>query len=49
MLRITVHNAPGSTTFQLEGGLVGPWVRETESCWQRALADRAASPSFAST
>jgi hypothetical protein len=36
MLRITIHDAPGSLTFQLEGRLAGPWVREAEDCWQRA-------------
>jgi hypothetical protein len=39
MLRITVHDRPESSTFQFEGRLVGPWVREAEECWQRALAD----------
>ena len=38
MLRITVHNEPGSLTFQLEGGLAGQWVRVLEECWQSALA-----------
>jgi ABC-type transporter Mla MlaB component len=38
MLRITVHNQPGSLTFQLEGKLAGPWVRELESCWQSSQA-----------
>ena len=38
MLRITVHDEPGSLTFQLEGRLAGPWVRVLEECWQGALA-----------
>jgi anti-anti-sigma regulatory factor len=38
MLRITVHDNPGSLTFQLEGRLAGPWVRELEECWQSTLA-----------
>jgi anti-anti-sigma regulatory factor len=38
MLRITVHDKPRSLTFQLEGSLAGPWVRELEQCWQNALA-----------
>ena len=38
MLRITVHDKPGAITFQLEGRLAGPWVRELEECWQNALA-----------
>ena len=40
MLRITVHDNPSSLTFQLEGRLVGAWVREVEECRQRALAGR---------
>jgi hypothetical protein len=38
MFRITVHENPGSLTFQLEGRLVGPWVRVLEDCWQSTLA-----------
>src|SRR5947209_477834 len=38
MLRITVHNNPGSLMVQLEGRLAGPWVREVEECWQRTRA-----------
>jgi hypothetical protein len=38
MLRITTHHHPGCLTFQLEGKLAGPWVRELEDCWQKALA-----------
>jgi hypothetical protein len=38
MLRITIHDNPGSRTFQLEGRLAGPWVRELEACWQSTLA-----------
>jgi hypothetical protein len=38
MLRVTVHDTPESLTFQLEGKLAGPWVREAEACWQRTLA-----------
>jgi len=34
MLRITVHDSSGAFTFQLEGTLAGPWVRELERCWQ---------------
>src|SRR5262245_47113957 len=37
MLRITVHERPESLTLQLEGKLAGPWVREVEACWRRAL------------
>jgi ABC-type transporter Mla MlaB component len=38
MLRITVHDKPGSLAFQIEGRLAGPWVRVLEECWQSALA-----------
>jgi anti-anti-sigma regulatory factor len=38
MLRITVHDNPGSLTIQLEGRLAGPWVRELEACWQSIRA-----------
>ena len=37
MLRITVHDAPRTLTFRLEGRLAGPWVRELEGCWRTAL------------
>src|SRR5437763_12482076 len=40
MLRITVHDNPKSLTFQLEGRLVGAWVREVEECRQRTLGGR---------
>jgi hypothetical protein len=38
MLRITVHDKPGSLTFQLEGRLAGPWVRVLQECWRSTLA-----------
>ena len=38
MLRITVHDNPQSLTFQLEGRLAGPWLRELEECWKSTLA-----------
>jgi hypothetical protein len=38
MLRITAHDSPNSLTFELEGKLAGPWVRELEDCWQKTLA-----------
>src|SRR6516165_4518879 len=40
MLRITIHNAPPTLTFRLEGRLAGPWVRELEECWRGALASQ---------
>ncbi|HXG95312.1 MAG TPA: hypothetical protein VNN73_23455 [Blastocatellia bacterium] len=38
MLRITVYDQPLVTSFVVEGKLVGPWVKEMEKCWDRALA-----------
>ena len=38
MLRITTHDKPGCLTFQLEGKLAGPWVKELGDCWQKTLA-----------
>ncbi len=43
MFRITVHDDPALLTFQLEGGLVGPWVREAENCWQCTTANKDAA------
>jgi anti-anti-sigma regulatory factor len=40
MLRITVHDKPRALTFQLEGRLEEPWLRELEGCWQGTLARR---------
>jgi hypothetical protein len=37
MLRITVHDNPQALTFQLEGRLAGPWLRELEKCWKSTL------------
>ena len=39
MLRITTHSSADSVTFQLEGRLVGPWVKELCDCWQRSPCD----------
>jgi len=33
MLRITVEEEDGTTSFHLEGKLKGDWVRELERCW----------------
>ena len=38
MLRVTVHDNPRVLTFQLEGKLAGPWLRELEACWHSTLA-----------
>lgn len=40
MLRITVHEKTRALTFQLEGTLAGPWVRELKECWQSTLASQ---------
>ena len=40
MLRITILADAVSPTLRLEGKLVGPWVREAETCWRRVLEDR---------
>ncbi len=37
MLRITVHDNPQARTFQLEGRLAGPWLRELEECWKISI------------
>ena len=38
MLRITVHEKDTELRFELEGRLAGPWVRETERCWETSAA-----------
>jgi hypothetical protein len=40
MLRITVHDNPQAFTFQLEGRLAGPWLRELEECWKSTINQR---------
>ena len=40
MLRITLHDKPESLTFQLEGKLAGPWVKELEKTWQAAAINQ---------
>ncbi len=44
MLRITVHDRAPTTSFVLEGKLVGPWVEELERCWAGALANDPLTP-----
>jgi len=34
MCRIQIQRGSGSTSFTLEGVLVGPWVRELDRCWR---------------
>jgi outer membrane protein len=38
MLRITVQESNGTTTFKLEGKLTGPWVQELEQSWGAAMS-----------
>jgi anti-anti-sigma regulatory factor len=38
MFRVTVHDDPRCLTFQVEGRLAGPWVRELHDCWRSTLA-----------
>lgn len=33
MIRITIHHTDDDLLLRLEGCLVGPWVRELETCW----------------
>src|ERR1700747_3130436 len=40
MLRITVHDNPRTLTFQLEGSVAAPCLREPETCGKGALARR---------
>jgi anti-anti-sigma regulatory factor len=40
MLRITVHDSTTVLTFQLEGRLAGPWLRELDECWKSTLAQQ---------
>ena len=40
MLRITIHDNLQALTFQLEGRLAGPWLRELEECWQSTLTQQ---------
>jgi outer membrane protein TolC len=40
MLKITLHDRPESLRFQLEGRLIGAWVRELEQCWTTAVSVR---------
>lgn len=44
MLRITLHEKDTELRFELEGRLAGPWVRETERCWESSSATARARP-----
>src|SRR5271163_1103588 len=41
MLKITTHEDPATTTFQVEGKLVGAWAKELEQAWSSRTADKA--------
>ena len=43
MLRITIHDDPGSVTFLLEGKLAGSWVQELERLLASTVAGRGPS------
>ena len=40
MLKISVHEAPATVTFQVEGKLVGAWAKELEQSWSAAASLR---------
>jgi len=44
MLKITMQIAAGVTTFELEGKLAGPWVKELELCWRTAASTQQIHP-----
>jgi anti-anti-sigma regulatory factor len=46
MLKITTLIHAESTTFKLEGRLVGPWVQELERCWMSTVDMRKKHPLF---
>ncbi len=44
MLKITMQIAAGVMTFELEGKLAGPWVKELELCWRSAAGTQQLYP-----
>lgn len=38
MLKITTQTDAAGTLLELEGKLAGPWVKELEACWRKAVA-----------
>lgn len=44
MLKITMQIAAGVMTFELEGKLAGPWVKEMELCWRSAAETQQVHP-----
>jgi len=43
-LKITMQIAAGGMTFELEGKLAGPWVKELELCWRSAAGTQQIYP-----
>ncbi len=44
MLKISMQIAAGVMTFELEGKLAGPWVKEMELCWRSAAGTQQIYP-----
>jgi len=44
MLKITMRIETGVMTFELEGRLAGPWVKELELCWRSAVSTQRIYP-----
>ncbi len=44
MLKITMRIETGVMTFELEGRLAGPWVKELELCWRSAASTQRIYP-----
>jgi hypothetical protein len=38
MLRIYIHDEVPVTSIVVEGKLIGPWVKELETCWETVVA-----------
>jgi anti-anti-sigma regulatory factor len=44
MLKINMRIEAGVMTFELEGKLAGPWVKELELCWRSAASTQRIYP-----
>jgi hypothetical protein len=44
MLKINMKIQAGVMTFELEGRLAGPWVKELELCWRSAAGTQRIYP-----
>ncbi len=44
MLKINMRTEAGVMTFELEGRLAGPWVKELELCWRSAASTQRIYP-----